>query len=185
MNQHSAHGPSYAVKPDLDWSQVRETVLMLNLAVAQIAKSLKSGDESVNSLANSFTSMVGNVEVISAAANNLVESPEKQTISEKCVDVSSQMHSTIIAFQFYDQLTQRLTHLSNSLDELGKLLATPNQLYSPYAWGGLQEKIKSKYTVESDKAMFDAILAGHTVQEALNQSLNFEVNSNDDDVELF
>lgn len=55
-----------------------------------------------------------------------------------------------------------------------------------YAWGDLQEQIKSKYTVESDKAMFDAILPGHSVQEALNQSLNFEANSrDDDDVELF
>ena len=29
-------GPSTAVSPDLDWSQIRETVLMLFLSVAQI-----------------------------------------------------------------------------------------------------------------------------------------------------
>ena len=98
------------------------------------------------------------------------------------------MRATIIAFQFYDQLTQRLTHLSNSLGALATLLAHPSQIYNPYSWCGLQEKIKSKYTVESDKAMFDAILNGHSVQEALNSSLNVENSASkkgDDDIELF
>ena len=31
---------STALRPDLDWSQLKETVLMLNLAVAQIDGSL-------------------------------------------------------------------------------------------------------------------------------------------------
>jgi hypothetical protein len=181
--------PSNSSNPDLDWSQIRETVLMLNVAVAQIATSLKSGDESVNALANSFTSMVGNVETISVAAENLAPSNEKSTISENCAAVSNQMHATIIAFQFYDQLTQRLTHLSNSLGALAKLLSLPTQVYNPYSWLGLQEKIKSKYTIESDKAMFDAILEGQSVQDALKASLiaNKSASKKDeeDDIELF
>ena len=34
--QNFAVPPSTAARPDLDWSQVRETIMMLNLAVAQI-----------------------------------------------------------------------------------------------------------------------------------------------------
>ena len=66
--------PSNANNPDLDWSQVRETVMLLNVAIAQIENALRSGDESVTVLADSFTSMMGNIEEISAAAENLPES---------------------------------------------------------------------------------------------------------------
>ncbi len=184
--QHSQPGPSLAENPDLDWSQVRETVLMLNVAVAQIENSLVNGDESVNTLANSFTSMVANAQMIGMAAEKLPESLEKHTVVHNCTEVAEKMRAAIVAFQFYDKLTQRLTHLSNSLDVLGELVQKPEQLYSPYAWRGMQEKIKSKYTVESDKAMFEAILKGCSVQEALSIAQHHEKNStSDEDVELF
>ncbi|NNG13824.1 MAG: hypothetical protein HKM22_01540 [Gammaproteobacteria bacterium] len=45
--------------PDLDWNQVRETVLMLNLAMARMTHALRDGDKSIDSLSRSFTKMVG------------------------------------------------------------------------------------------------------------------------------
>ena len=179
-------GPSHAGNPDLDWSQVRETVLMLNVAVAQIETSLLNGDESVNTLANSFTSMVANAEMIGMAAENLPDNAEKETIVNNCNQVAEKMRAAIMAFQFYDKLTQRLTHLSSSLAVLGELVQKPEQLYNPYAWRGMQEKIKSKYTVESDKAMFEAILNGRSVEEALALARHCETESaQDDDLEFF
>ena len=185
MNEKHFSKPSRAPNPDLDWSQVQETVLMLNAAVAQLENALRCGDESVNTLANSFTSMVGNVEVVHAAATELPDSQETQIINEHCQAVSEKMRAAIVAFQFYDKLTQRLTHLSNSLADLAQLVADPSKLYNPYAWHGLQEKIKSKYTVESDRAMFDAILEGRSVKDALTQCETAEKKLADDDVELF
>ena len=178
--------PSQADRPDLDWSQVRETVMMLNVAIGQIENALRSGDESVTSLADSFTSMVGNVEIIAAASESLPVNEESTLIQNNCKAVSEKMHAAIIAFQFYDKLTQRLTHLCKSLSSLSDVVQTPEQLYSPYAWRGLQERIKSKYTVESDKAMFEAILSGKSVEEALAISKQMEEkNASEDDIELF
>lgn len=183
MNDHTPQ-PSSAQMPDLDWSQVRETVLMLNLAVAQINGAMRDGDDSVSALADSFTSMMGNAEMIHAAADNLPDNPERTAIISNCEAVANQMQSTIVAFQFYDKLNQRLSHLTNSLAALAKLIDTPEELYSPYAWRGLQEKIKSKYTVDADKAMFDAILAGASVEEALQQCAQ-QPGEAEDDIELF
>ena len=186
MNSNVSLSASRVSKPDLDWSQVHETVLMLNLAVAQIEGALKSGDDSVNSLADSFTSMVEHVETIATANQQVPDSEEKSTIGHHCQSVSTQMRATIVAFQFYDKLTQRLTHLSGSLESLAALVSQPENLYNPYSWRGLQEKIKSSYTLEADKAMFNAILAGKTVQEALKLLHHCETdNAKDDDVELF
>ncbi|MBM4182360.1 MAG: hypothetical protein FJ209_12505, partial [Betaproteobacteria bacterium] len=64
MEEHNASHtlpPSTAARPDLDWSQVRETILMLNLAVAQIEIALKDSSGSVDVLAESFTGMYGNI----------------------------------------------------------------------------------------------------------------------------
>lgn len=52
---------SKADNPDLDWSQVRETVLMLNLAMARMTHAMRDGDESVDQLGRSFTEKVGHI----------------------------------------------------------------------------------------------------------------------------
>ncbi len=65
------HNHSTASSPDLDWSQVRETLRMLHLAAAQIDVALKDGDESIDTLSNSFTSMIGSVNTIAMAVADL------------------------------------------------------------------------------------------------------------------
>lgn len=179
---------STAKSPDLDWSQVKETVLMLNLAVAQIEKTLNEGDDSINTLMETFSSLVGGVQAISMAAENLRETPEKETILANVEPAAEKINSAIVAFQFYDKLTQRLNHVSNSLDALGKLIESPVRLYNPYEWHGLQAMIKSKYTIEQDRKMFEAILNGSTVAEVLsehNTESPVQDDDNDNDVELF
>jgi len=49
------HTGSQSAQPDLDWSQLKETVLMINLAVSQVDQSMHEGSQSVDTLASSFT----------------------------------------------------------------------------------------------------------------------------------
>ncbi len=188
MNEQSpTKTHSNAENPDLDWSQVRETVMMLNLAVAQLGWTLKDGDESVNTLTNSFTSMVGNAEVISEAAESLEEGPAKQAIIENSHAVAQRMQAAIIAFQFYDKLSQRLNHVASSLTDLSRLVSEPQRLYNPFEWSGLQQKIRANYTNEADKVLFDAVLQGADIEEAhqlYQQALDSQKRA-DDEVELF
>ncbi len=163
--------PSTASSPDLDWSQVRETVLMLYLAVAQIEVSMRDGEDSVNHLTDSFTSMVGSVQTMEFAASDLPDDERyraiKDTILQNCQTVSQKMAASIMAFQFYDKLAQRLAHVSHSLHALAELVVEPTRSYNPYEWHGLQEKIKSTYSMREERMMFDAILNGASLEEAL------------------
>ena len=43
----------------------------------------------------------------------------------------------------------------------------PSALYDPQRWHALQEKIKSSYTMEAERIMFEHILRGHSIEEAL------------------
>lgn len=160
--------PSDAHNPDLDWSQIRETVMMLNVALSQVERSMTDGDDSVNALTKLITALMGKIQVISMASETLPESREKKAIMENCKNISEIMNEVIVAFQFYDKLTQRLSHVSLNLSALSDLVSDQHRLYSPYEWRGLQEMIKSKYYIDADRQMFDAILNGANVKEALD-----------------
>ncbi len=176
--------PSRADQPDLDWSQVRETVALLNLAVAQIGWAMRDGEDSVNTLTTSFTGMINHAQTIREAGEALPEGNERATITRHCDAILQQMNQSVIAFQFYDKLSQRLMHVSNSLDELSRLVSDPVRLYNPYEWSGLQRLIRSRYTSEEDQAMFDAVIGGASVEEAMQAASGSGDNRNDD-IELF
>jgi len=189
MNEKTkeSHVESLHQEPDLGWNQAKETVRLLNLAVAQIEKSMRGGDDSVTALAESFTSVVGNTEVIAQACKKLPDSEEKKTIEDNCHSVTQRVQAAIIAFQFYDILAQRLAHVSYSLASLGGLLSDAEKIQNPYEWSGLQEMIKSKYTLDADKAMFEAIIDGATIEEALkiSEEHHAQSRSRNDDIEMF
>jgi hypothetical protein len=185
--QKNALPASTAARPDLDWSQVRETIMMLNLAVAQIEMALKESSGSVEVLTNSFTGMYGNLMGLVESVHALPDSPLKQSIEESGIVVSDQMQHVIVAFQFYDRLTQRLSHTCRSLDDLTGIVNDPARLYNPSSWHALQQKIRSKYTMEDEKLMFDKLLETGNVQAALDEfmALKQEHVGSSPDIELF
>lgn len=189
MDVMPAPPPSTAARPDLDWSQVRETILMLNLAVAQIEMAMRDSGGSVEVLADTFTSMYGNIMAMVEAAGELPDSPIKANLTQSGQAVSGQMQQAIVAFQFYDRLSQRLSHVCRSLENLVGIVNNPAQLYNPSAWYSLQQKIRAKYTMEDEKLMFDTLLATGDVDEALKQYVARKHPSADShqdvDVELF
>jgi hypothetical protein len=178
---------STAARPDLDWSQVRETILMVNLAIAQLEMAMRDSGGSVEVLTNSFTGMYGNMMGLVEAVQSLPDSPIKHSIQELGVNVSGQMQQAIIAFQFYDRLSQRLTHISNSLGDLTGIVIDPARLYNPAAWRELQDSIRSKYTMEDERLMFETVLTTGDVQLALDQyvSRKQQEAGGSDDIELF
>lgn len=179
--------PSTAAEPDLDWSQVRETLMMMNLAVAQIEMALRESSGSVEVLTNSFTGMYGNLMALVEQVQSLPDSPVKQSIQETGSAVSGQMQHAIVAFQFYDRLSQRLSHVCRSLEDLNGIVRDPAKLYSPFAWHALQQKIRAKYTMEDEKLMFDTLIKTGDVNAALEQYVasKQEQSGGSSDIELF
>ena len=195
--RHSIAGQPHPQDKEIDWSQVGETLAMLALAVAQIDTSLNEGTQSVNRLSTSFTAMAENTRRILAISNHEVEAEHitarevRNEIRNIATDVSDEIHQAIIAFQFYDRLSQRLEHVSQSLERMGHLMADPSQRYQPRFWKELQTKIKSQYTMEAERIMFEHIMAGNSVAQALEIYHHyFETSANDafdttDEIELF
>lgn len=175
--------------PDLDWSQVRETVVMLELAGGQIEGALTDSNSSVAVLTNSFTAMAGHMQMISDTVARLPDGGEtgaaKENLAGVADSVSTMVHQAIIAFQFYDKLVQRLAHVNHSLAALSELVSSHERLYNPAEWASLQEKIRSKYTMKEEQAMFDAVMRGVPVKEAIEQFMNEMKEASGNDIELF
>ncbi|PKG83418.1 hypothetical protein CXF85_10415 [Colwellia sp. 75C3] len=186
---------STALRPDLDWSQLKETVLMLNLAVAQIDGSMNEGNSSIETLSASFTGLATNLSDIQSSILQMKGKNDdgdadklKLIIEGSTTTALDKVHSAIIAFQFYDKLTQRLDHVSQSLGALTALISDPTALYSPVEWRALQESIRAKYTMKEERNMFDKVIAGMPIEEALadfKQALLERVDCEEDEIELF
>ncbi|MFK4754084.1 hypothetical protein [Oceanobacter antarcticus] len=201
MTTHDRHSISGQARPEdkeMDWSQIGETLAMLALAVAQIETSLTEGGQSVDKLSTNFTGMANNtLRILQITRDEPLQAEEptasrlRSEIHQIATEVNQEIQEAIIAFQFYDRLTQRLDHVSRSLEHMGHLMADGGSRYQPNAWQGLQQEIKGYYTMEAERIMFEQIMAGKSVAEALKiYHHHFRQSANDtfdttDEIELF
>lgn len=172
-------------QPDLDWSQIRETVKLLAVSAAQVEGSMRIGDESVNVLTATFTEMVDDMNAIRNLLGSLEPGEQRDAALSRCSATQEKINSSIVAFQFYDRLQQCLQHVSVGLKGLSAIIESPSRLYNPAEWYGFQEEIRGRYTMESEKIMFDAIHQGKSIEEALALANSFDGKAADDEIELF
>jgi hypothetical protein len=161
---------------------------MLELAAVQIESAMKDSDASVAVLTDSFTTMASYMRTISDTVQTLPDDGAvgvaKQNLSGVSEHVSGMVHQAIIAFQFYDKLVQRLAHVGVSLGDLSDLVADGRRLFNPSEWVSLQGKIKAKYTTREEIAMFEAVMQGMPVQQAIDKFMA-DMKEKSDDIELF
>ncbi len=180
---------SRANNPDMDWSQVRETVLMLELSMVQIDTALRDSRSSFEVLSSTFTAMANFLSSQQETLHSLPTTEEgeamKAGVLETGSHVMSMMNEAIISFQFYDRMGQRLDHVCHSLHSLSQLVADRSKIYSPEEWMNLQDLIRSKYTTPEERDMFDAVVLGVPVEEAINKYVANLQEKAGGDVELF
>lgn len=186
---------STASNPDLSWSQVRETVIMLELASTQIEYAMNDSNKEVDILTNSFTELAntmnkicnGFAKLVDYEKDNSVKDSELQETKKTLHTISSYANSlivkAIVAFQFYDKLAQRISHVNSSLSSLSELVSDCKKIYRPEEWVNLQQKIKSKYSTPEEIAMFDAVVNGMPIQEAIAKYCPSA--DDEEDIELF
>lgn len=186
---------SSSANPDLNWSQVRETISMLCLAMAQIETSLNDSSKSVDVLTETFTDIASDAQSIVKTLQQADNSEElfasKEDMLEKAGSVLSKMNQAVVAFQFYDRLSQKLGHVNTSLNHLGDVISDSSRLFNPSEWNKIQTEIRTNYTMECERLMFDLIMKGATIREALElyrhefDLLDVVNDDSEDDIELF
>jgi hypothetical protein len=164
----------------------------MELAAGQVEAAMRESNTSVEVLTDTFTSLADILQVIESAVSTLPDTVGnglvKAEIQGNTQAVAQKIHHAIVAFQFYDKLVQRLAHVCHSLEGLSNLVSDSKRLYQPQEWVALQEMVRSKYTMAEERAMFDAVLHGMPVEQALEQYMETrmkEVEESGGEIELF
>lgn len=182
IRNYRNHNMTNSTDNEKNRSQLSETITILNVAVARIEHAMVEGDDSFTSLSESFIEMINSAEQITRETKELEDSPAKRNIEENCLNISQRVGSSIVAFQFYDRLSQRMALVSKTLNSLTEVLKNPSKTNEQEEWLNLQNTIRSKYTLDSDQKMFDDVLNGMPVEEALKIALE---KTTEDEIEFF
>ena len=169
------------------WCFRSETAKLLGLSITQIHTSLTDGDNSVGTLTRSFEQLADFCSMVLQLSNDTDNVQQnREAINELAQNMSATVYDAIVAFQFYDRLSQRMDHVSGSLEQLSHLIKDDENLNDPIGWKNLRDHIRSSYSMDAEHVMYKAIMDGASIEEALvlyNEKLNESAAS--DDIELF
>lgn len=139
-----------------------ETAKLLALNVAQIHSGMHEGESSIEQLGDSFQDLAN-------FCMQVQSNPDSdQETKQLAANVLGQVDKAIVSFQFYDRLSQRLSHVQSNLSLLAELVSDNEKLESSDDWRLLRDKISASYTIETEQEMHDAILNGASIEEALS-----------------
>ncbi len=182
--------------------EVQQTILMLNLSIAQIDLSISEGDHSVNTLIDSFTYMSQQIEQIKLSSQQILADQmdsdtvqvHNQMLSDQTSELAEKMQQAVIAFQFYDKLSQRLNHVSHGLSGLAEIVSHEMRVKDQAEWNAFKLAIRKGTTMREEEELFELIFDQHLpTEEAIDimrsrmlQRMQEEQQQQDeDDIELF
>lgn len=180
--------PATDTAPTPQWTPQQQTARMLALCEAQMEAATQDSDAAVETLAQAFTDVVGEARKLQLLTEQFAFSggdpASMREVQERCAGLSKQAAAAIVAFQFYDKLTQRLGHVRYSLSTLALFLCDPPNSQRPEHWDKLLSTLGRLYRTAEERAVFDA-LAG-TLSLAISETgrLSKQLDSNGS-VELF
>jgi hypothetical protein len=181
--------------------ELRKAILALNLSVAQIDLSMTEGNYSVDALIDSFNFMREGLENL---RNHIVSDDEidllslKSSVLEATSLLSDKVASSIIAFQFYDRLSQRLHHVSDGLSSLSNIMASEDQIVDEIVWEAFMEKMARYAAMREEHELYELIFTHGLSSEAAIEQMKVRMRErmiesqnnpaaavDDDDIELF
>jgi hypothetical protein len=173
------------------WTPEQQTAHMLELCEAQMESALSESDLAVDALIKAFSSLSETARSLNAAVQSLP--PECRPagaagIDEHATAMTQQMASAIVAFQFYDKLTQRLGHVRYSLSTLALFVCNRAQTRQREQWRHLFGTLKRLYRTEEERQIFQMMVEGASAQDArdhIHQTTMTLRAENTGDVELF
>ncbi len=152
---------------------------LCQLLKTQIKLAFMQSDQSVNILGNQFTQLMENLHQMTDSSN--VDPDNSQNLKHLLDTSKKSIQDIVIAFQFYDRLTQQVGHVSNAIALFEQQLESKQEI-TPKQWEELFYQIRSAYTTVEEKEAFDQIFSAKGLAPVENRIDNSEP---DDDIELF
>jgi len=141
----------------------------LGLCEAQMESALNDSDIAVDALVKAFTGLAESTRTITAMTQDM--SPELKAVlgealQKQAETIARQIASAVMAFQFYDKLTQRLGHVRYSLSTLALFVCDRSQAAEPDQWDRLLKTLRRLYRTEEERQIFQMIMDGMPMDNA-------------------
>lgn len=139
-----------------EWTPEQQIANMLALCEAQIEAALSESDIAVDALIKSFGALADLTAAGQAGA-------EAQAMSKQIADA-------VVAFQFYDRLTQRLGHVRYSLTTLAQFVCDRSQSGEREQWRQLFMELRRQYRTQEERQIFQLMVEGMPAEAARSQA---------------
>lgn len=151
------------------WTPEQQTAHMLQLCEAQMESALSESDVAVDALIKSFAGLIDAGQALGA----LGEKPASELQHSGTVDLAQQLDAirkqtaaAVVAFQFYDKLTQRLGHVRYSLSALAMFVCDRSKSSERDQWRRLFSTLRRLYRTEEEREIFKMMVEGASAEQA-------------------
>jgi hypothetical protein len=141
------------------WTPEQQIARMLELCEAQMESALSESDVAVDELINSFKGLIEAGQALGAHGDNT-------DLAQQLDALRKQTAAAVVAFQFYDKLTQRLGHVRYSLSALAMFVCDRAKSSERDQWRRLFSTLRRLYRTDEERQLFKLMVDGATAEQA-------------------
>jgi len=161
-------------------------VMLLQLAAAQLSLSLQETEKPFNDLTRLFLEIVEHHTQIDRLLSQQ-PLPDITSIQQLHKQTEQKVKQSVVDFQFYDRMNQRLHHILNNLQQAILVLGDEEKYQKETSWQAIFDSIEESYTMREEKELYLAIKEGEGFQSAISRLIakTHEKDAIQADIELF
>jgi hypothetical protein len=157
-NPSDASSDDTVIAP-IAWTPEQQIARMLELCEAQMESALSESDVAVDELIKSFKGLIDAGQALGAQSENT-------DFVQQLDALRKQTAAAVVAFQFYDKLTQRLGHVRYSLSALAMFVCDRAKSSERDQWRRLFSTLRRLYRTDEERQLFKLMVDGATAEQA-------------------
>jgi hypothetical protein len=147
------------------WTPEQQIARLLSLCEAQMESALSESDVAVEALVKSFAGLIEAGQALGSMSERAPEGGATD-LAGQLEALKKQTAAAIVAFQFYDKLTQRLGHVRYSLSALAMFVCDRTKTGEREQWRRMFATLRRLYRTEEERELFRMMVEGASAEEA-------------------
>ena len=148
------------------WTPEQQIARMLVLCEAQMESALSESDVAVEALIKSFAGLIEAGQALGTISDKTPADSSTADLARQLDALKKQTAAAVVAFQFYDKLTQRLGHVRYSLSALAMFVCDRSKSGEREQWQRLFTTLRRLYRTEEERELFKLMVDGATAEQA-------------------
>jgi hypothetical protein len=148
------------------WTPEQQIARMLALCEAQMESALSESDVAVEALIKSFSGLIEAGQALGSLSEKTPAEAGAADLAQQLDALRKQTAAAIVAFQFYDKLTQRLGHVRYSLSALAMFVCDRTKSGEREQWKRMFSTLRRLYRTEEERELFKLMVDGASAEEA-------------------